>query len=277
MKDLKRALQSGEILFGTIITSGNSANIEISGYLGYDYVFIDSEHAPTSPLGKEMEELIRAAYAADITPLVRVVRNDISQIRKVLDFGARGVIAPFINTKEDAKMLVNACLFPPEGDRGACPGIRPTKYGAMSWFEYMKKSNEEMIIAPILERLEGVQNVEEICSVKGINLIFLGFFDLAIELGLKPKGESAISETAELLTDPVIEKYTDTLIRIARQKGVYVANIATDAKSALNLVKRGCQVIASPPDTNMFVAVAKNYLNECKLAVTGVKVGDNLR
>lgn len=272
MKDIKKALQNGEILFGTIITSGNPANIEISGYLGYDYVFIDSEHAPVSPLGKEMQELLRAAYAADITPLVRVVRNDVSQIRKVMDLGAKGVIAPFINTMEDAQKLVDACLFPPEGDRGACPGIRPTNYGAMSWFEYARKSNEEVIIAPILERLQGVNNAEKICSVKGINLIFLGFFDIAMELGLKPKGESAISETVEILTDQVIEEYTDKVIQIATKKGVYVANIASGAESALNLVKRGCRVIASPPDSNMFVSIAKQFLEEGREAVKKLNI-----
>lgn len=271
MKNMKKALQNGEVLFGTIISSGSAANIEISGYAGYDFVFIDCEHAPPSPLAKEIEDLIRAAYAADVMPIVRVVTNDTVQIRKALDLGAKGIIAPFINTKEDAKKLVDACLFPPEGNRGACPGIRATKYGAISWFDFMDKSNEEVIISAILERMQGVNNVAEICSVKGLNLVWCGFFDLAMELGLRPKGESALSETVDILTDPVIEKHTDTVIRTAKQNGVYVANIATDAKSALNLVKRGCQVIASPPDNNMFLAVAKNFLDEAKACIKDIK------
>lgn len=264
MKDVKKALKNGEVLFGTIICSGNPANIEISGYLGYDFVFIDSEHATPSPYGREMEELIRAAYAADITPIVRTISNDVSQVRKALDFGAKGIIAPFINTKEDAQRLVRACFFPPEGDRGACPAIRPTKYGAMSWFDFVKQSNEETFICAILERLQGVRNVAEICSVKGVSAVWCGFFDLAMELGIRPKGDNAISETAGMLTDPTIERYTDDVIRAATEKGVYVANFIADPRSALDLAKRGCRLIASPPDTNMFTAIAKSFLEESR-------------
>lgn len=264
MKDIKKALKNGEVIFGTIIGSGNPDNIEISGYVGYDFVFIDLEHGTPSPLGKEAKDLIRAAYAADITPLVRVVNNDAGQIKKVLDAGAKGIIAPFISTQEEAKKLVDACLYPPEGNRGASPGVRAAKFGAMSWFEYVKKSNEELIIAPIVERMQGIRNIEKICSVQGINLIFCGFLDLAMELGIKPKGESAFSELEEVLTDTAIEGYTDTLIRTATEKGVYVANTVTSAESALDLVRRGCRVITSPPDTCMFVGIAKKFLEDAK-------------
>jgi len=158
-------------------------------------------------------------------------------------------------------------LFPPEGDRGACPGIRATNYGATSWFDFMKRNNEEVVISVIIERLEGVRNAAEICSVKGISLVWCGFFDLAMEVGVRPIGESALSETADILKDPIIEGYTNNIIQIAKEKGVYIANIASDAGSALNLVKRGCQFIATPPDTNMYVATAKEFLTESKVAL----------
>jgi len=86
MKNLKRALSNGEIMWGVIILSSSPVNIGISGYLGYDFAFIDSEHAAASPYGMEMENLIGAADAADITPVVRVIENNLSQIRKPLDF-----------------------------------------------------------------------------------------------------------------------------------------------------------------------------------------------
>ena len=267
MKRILQALNDGEVLFGTIIASGNPANIEVSGYAGYDFVFIDTEHGTTGPLGKDTEELIRAAYAVDITPLVRVADNDVSQIKKVLDAGAKGIIAPFINTKEDAKKLAQACLYPPEGNRGACPGVRAVRYGEMSWFEYMRTSNEELVIAPIIERTQGIESAEDICSVKGINLVFSGFFDLAMELGIKPKCGTALSETEAVLKDSTIERYTDSLIEKARAKGVYVANVATSAESALDFVKRGCRVIATPPDVCMLLATVKNYLDEAKAKI----------
>ena len=83
MKNIKKALKNGEVVFGASILSSDPVCVEIAGYAGFDFVFIDSEHAPASPIGKEMGELIRAAYAADVTPIVRIIDcSDFSQIRK---------------------------------------------------------------------------------------------------------------------------------------------------------------------------------------------------
>jgi 4-hydroxy-2-oxoheptanedioate aldolase len=264
MKDIRTMAAAGEPILGTIIVSSSPANIEISGYLGYDFVLIDSEHAPVSPFGTEMENLIRAAYAADITPLVRVINNDRSQIRKVLDFGAKGIVCPFMNTKQDAEKFVSECLFPPEGNRGGAPVVRATKYGAVSWTEYVKKSNEETIIMGIIERKQGLQNMEEICSVKGLNAILCGPFDLAMELGIRPKGELAVSETLQMLTDPQILRHMDTMISTARKHGLVVGNIAWSIESSIDMFSRGCHFVGLTGDNNMFIEIAKKYKEEIK-------------
>lgn len=262
MKNLKETAARGEPILGSIIVSSNPANIEISGYLGYDFVLIDSEHATASPFGSEMENLIRAAYAADITPIVRVINNDRSQIRKVLDFGAKGIVCPFMNTKEDAKKFVSECLFPPEGNRGGAPVVRATKYGAISWSEYVKQANEETIIMGIIERMQGLENMDEICSVKGLNAILCGPFDLAMELNIRPKGDLAVGETLKMLTDPLILKHMDTMISTARKHGLVVGNIAWSAESAADMIKRGCHFVALTGDNNMFIEIAKKYRDD---------------
>ena len=258
------------MLIGATIMSGSAVNTEILGFLGYDFVWIDTEHAPTSPLGKEMQELIRAAYAADITPLVRVIHNDLSQIRKALDFGAKGIIAPFINTIDDARKLVKSCLYPPEGERGACPAVRATGYGTMNWIQYAKSSNEEIIVSAILEREEAVRNAEEICSVQGINLVWRGFLDLAMDLGIA-NGGSALSESMELMADPLIEKYTKKIIDVAREHGVYLGDVAFNSDSALELAKKGFQMISFPPDTVVYAGIAKKSLAEARAAIKNIK------
>ena len=264
MKNLKQALSNGEILWGAIILSSSPVNIEISGYLGYDFAFIDSEHASVSPYGMEMENLIRAADAANITPVVRVIENNLSQIRKPLDFGAKGIIAPLINTKEDAKRLVDSCLYPPDGNRGACPGARATKYGAMEWFEYMEKANRELFIGPIIERLQGIENLEEILSVKGISAIFLGPFDLAIELGIRPKKGEEGRGTLSVLRDPVMDKHMDYLISTCKKHKVPAGTAAWDVDSAMEMVDRGCQIVCISTDNNMFAETAKKYIESVR-------------
>lgn len=271
MKNLKQALGNGEVLWGSIIVSSSPINVEISGYLGYDFALIDSEHASAGPHGIEMETLIRAADAGNITPVVRVIENNLSQIRKVLDFGAKGIIAPFINTKEDAKKLVDACFYPPEGNRGGAPVVRATKYGVMGWFDYMEMSNRELIVMPIIERMKGVENLEEILSVKGINSILFGPFDLAIELGIRPRGGIAVSETVRMLTDPVIYKHMDYVISTCKKFKVPVANIAWSVESALEMVRRGIQIIAFTGDNNMFVEIAKKYIDDARAGMKNIK------
>jgi 4-hydroxy-2-oxoheptanedioate aldolase len=212
----------------------------------------------------EMENLIRAADAANITPVVRVIESNLSQIRKPLDFGAKGIIAPMINTKGDAKRLVDSCLYPPDGNRGACPGARATKYGAMEWFEYMEKANRELFIGPIIERLQGIENLEEILSVKGISAIFFGPFDLAVELGIRPKKGEEGRGTLSVLRDPVMDKHMDYLISTCKKHKVPAGTAAWDVDSAMEMVDRGCQIVCISTDNNMFAETAKKYIESVR-------------
>lgn len=270
MKNLRKALEQGEVLWGTIIVSSSPINVEISGYVGYDFVFIDSEHATTGPYGADMEHLIRAAYAADIVPICRVVKNDPAQIKKCLDFGAKGIIAPSINNKEDARQLVDACLFPPKGNRGGCPVVRATKYGAMGWFDYMDQSNEETIIMPIIERMEGIENLVDITSVEGINAVLFGPFDLAIELGIRPAGGDALNETVRMLTDPRIYEHMEYVIKTCNQRDIPVANVAWSVDSGLEMIEKGCRIIGFTGDNNMFYEIAKQYLDRAREGLSSI-------
>jgi 2-keto-3-deoxy-L-rhamnonate aldolase RhmA len=272
MKNMKEALRNGEILLGTIIVSSSPVNVEISGYAGYDFTLIDSEHATAGPYGSHMEHLIRAAYAADIFPIVRVVKNDTAQIKKVLDFGAKGITAPFINNKEDAEKMVQASCFPPKGNRGGAPVVRASRYGTMGWFDFMEKTNDEIIICPIIERMAGIENLEDILSVEGINSIGFGAFDLALELGIRPKGGGALSETIKMLTDPEISKLMEHVIKICNAHSVPVITIAWSVESGLEMVKKGCRLIAFTGDNNMFYEIAKQYLDKARQALKSLSL-----
>src|SRR3954469_25544366 len=98
MKDLRAALAAGEIVFGSAVVSGHPSIVEILGWIGFDYVFIDTEHAATSPSGRELEQVVRAAYSADIPPIVRPAENLPYHINKALDCGAKAVWVPRIET-----------------------------------------------------------------------------------------------------------------------------------------------------------------------------------
>lgn len=140
MKDLKVALRRGERIIGTFCVSNSPSIVEIIGYAGFDFVIIDCQHSATNPYGSELENMVRAAYAADITPIVRVTRNDEAQILKALDFRAKGLIVPQVGSKGEVEQLVSATHYPPMGHRSSTPVIAATKYGFRPWAGYTAQS-----------------------------------------------------------------------------------------------------------------------------------------
>ena len=241
MKDLRRMMKDGNACIGIFAVTASPAMVEAIGYSGLDFVIIDCEHAALSSYGTELEECVRAACAADITPLVRVTENEKGMILKALNFGAKGVIVPHVNTKEDAERLVRAARFAPEGRRSAAPPVRAARYGFTPFPEFWKQQNKENLVIPLIEEKEAAQDLSRILEVKGLDVIFYGPFDLSMTMGL------------DGVTDhPIIWKGLDETVKLCRSKGLAVANLCWDIASAAESIKRGAQMIALSVDMVIF-------------------------
>jgi 2-keto-3-deoxy-L-rhamnonate aldolase RhmA len=250
MKSLKASLATGDVLLGSFIMTGNCAAIELSGHLGFDFVVIDCEHGVVSPFGQELLDLIRAAYAADIPAFVRVIENDLSQIRKALDFGAKGVIVPLINSEEDAQRMVDVCLYPPDGSRGRCPIVPAARFGVSDWTQFRRVSNDELILMPIIETVQAVEHVEKILSVVGISGVLYGPVDLAGELGVE-------------MGHPKLQEYSGHIKSACEKSKKLFANLAWSVESAVQMANAGSQLVAVT-DITMFTEAAKRYLDSVK-------------
>jgi 4-hydroxy-2-oxoheptanedioate aldolase len=119
-----------------------------------------------------------------VTPLVRVPWNEPGICGKVLDGGAWGVICPMVNTAAEAKALVSYCLYPPKGKRSNGP-IRAGAYGEAT--PYQATANDEVLVIPMIETQEAIDNIDAILDVPGINGIYIGPSDLGLSLGLAPR------------------------------------------------------------------------------------------
>jgi 4-hydroxy-2-oxoheptanedioate aldolase len=185
MLNLKKALAEGKPVCGCVSMSRSPMIIEMLGYTGFDYVFIDTEHTPISS-DQTLENLIRAAEASGIAPIVRVKENREQYIRNALEAGAKGVVIPHVATREDAENAVKFARFPLRGVRGADPTVRSARYkcGDFSWDAFIKKSNEEAMVIPLLEDKEFLENLDEILDVEGLDAISFGPTDYALSLGL---------------------------------------------------------------------------------------------
>lgn len=241
MKDLRAMMNAGKPCIGVFAVTASPAIVEMIGYSGLDFVIIDCEHAALNPWGSDLEECVRAAYAADITPLVRVTENSKGMILKALNFGAKGVVVPHINTKEDAEKLVRFSRYAPEGRRSSAPPIRAAKYGFTPFAEFWKLQNKENLVIPIIEEKEAVQNLDQILDVKGLDVIFYGPFDLSMTMGL-----DGVSD------HPAIWNGLDHTVELCRARGIPVANLCWDIQSAAESIKRGALMVLLSVDMVIF-------------------------
>ena len=152
---------------------------EMIASVGYDYVVVDMEHWPA-----DVPQTLRCFQAIDAggsVPIARLPANDPVWIKRVLDAGVEGVLVPQIYTAADAKAVVNACRYPPQGERGIAAG-RGHKYG-LDFMDTLKRSNEEILVLVQIETKAAVDNVEDILAVPGLDGVLIGPADLSAALG----------------------------------------------------------------------------------------------
>ena len=176
---LKEKLQKGQFVIGTCVGLGHPDVTERLSRLGFDWLFIDGEHAPLSI--ETMQMLMQAMNGSDCTPVVRPQWNDMVIIKRILDIGAHGVVVPWVNTKEEAEYAVRACKYPPEGLRGYGP-----RRAALFDPDYPKTANDEILVVVQIETRKAISNLDDILSVKGIDACYIGPSDLSQSFGCYP-------------------------------------------------------------------------------------------
>ncbi|MDK2871515.1 MAG: 4-hydroxy-2-oxoheptanedioate aldolase [bacterium] len=250
-KSFKELKASGKRLLGMFVQSRSEEIVEIIGYSGFDLVIIDMEHGPFDI--EVALNLVRAADAAGITPIVRVPENSNTAILKALDIGASAVIIPGISSKEDAEKAVKASKYGPIGIRGACPSVRANKYGAGDP-NYLRTANDKTSVILLVEGKEGVKNFDEIISVPYIDAVMLGPFDLSVSLGLP--GE---------VHNPLVRKALKEMANKAKEKGVYVGTFSVDLDDVKEWFSLGLNYVAYNVDTLLFYETckrARDYIGE---------------
>lgn len=179
---MKRKLLEGKPAFGVSVMFPSPHVVDMVGRLGFDWVLIDCEHGSISV--ESVELMVLAAEAAGITPIARPPVNSLEAIGQLMDRGVMGVQVPHVNTAEDARRAVQAVKYYPMGERGLAAGVRSSIYGFdSSMADYAEKSNGETLVCVQLEEGEAVRNVEEIMSVDGVDVFFVGPSDLSQSLG----------------------------------------------------------------------------------------------
>jgi 4-hydroxy-2-oxoheptanedioate aldolase len=183
---LKTLFREGKCALGTLINAGDVSTLECLETAGFDFAFIDCEHGPfdTQP----MIDLIRACELIGIEPVVRIADVTHKEVQRAVDGGAKALIVPGLKTPDEFRRLVELAKFPPLGKRGFSP-YRGAGYGLKDWargstFDFMKASDERVLLLPQCETQEALDHIEEIAAIDGIDGIFIGPFDLSIAMGI---------------------------------------------------------------------------------------------
>jgi 2-keto-3-deoxy-L-rhamnonate aldolase RhmA len=181
MKNLKKRLQDGQALNGCWLNLGSSLTAEIVGNAGFDWVLIDLEHGAGNE--KEMLAQLQALQSSNTKAIVRVESNDKSRIQHALDMGAEGIMCPQIETVADSQNVVSAMYYSPDGNRGVAKMVRATGFGGE--FDLYRQKLKENILGIIqIETTKALDQLDEIASLDGVDVLFIGPSDLTMSLGI---------------------------------------------------------------------------------------------
>ena len=243
---VKEKLAAGKPVIGSWLSLCSPLAAEYMAHLGWDWLVVDTEH---SPIGFETTvECFRAIATTDTTPLARVAWNDLVLIKRLLDGGALGLVVPMVNSAAEAERAVSFMKYPPEGIRGIAGG-RAMVYG----LDYMLQANQEIMCIVQIEHHEAVRHAEEILSVPGVDVGFVGPMDLSVSLGIKPGQHKGNAENEE-----AIRRALEAGKKVGTPMGIY----AFSAQDVNQRVEQGFQFVALANDRGLMVNAAKQALSE---------------
>jgi 4-hydroxy-2-oxoheptanedioate aldolase len=242
---LRQALGAKEVLYGTWVQTPSPEVVEILGWSGWDFVILDLEHGPYGPEG--LPHLIRAAEASETAPFVRVPLTAPQEVGKALDLGAAGIVIPGVRSADDGAAAVRLTRFPPHGSRGSSPSTRQLHYSAVPFATLTAEDAPQPLMVLQVEARLAMSDLGSILAIKGLDVVFIGPYDLSTSLGLPgqfdhPKVREAISE--------IVEK--------AGERGIAVGIWVPDAPSARFWVDHGVRFVTVSNNELMLFTASSN-------------------
>ena len=180
--NLKNKLKDGQEVIGTWSSLSSPNVINVLGTTALDFVVIDMEHGSMS--FETVENMVRSAEASAISPIIRVWNDDEQTILRALETGSQSIMVPHITTAEQAERVAKSCKYYPDGNRGLSPYTRVHNFTHHNIDKSIQNANEETLVGILVEGKKGLNNLSEIVTVKGIDLIYLGLFDICQSVGL---------------------------------------------------------------------------------------------
>jgi len=244
----RHKLIEGQMLWGTLVSLPSPEITEIFSDTGFDWLFIDMEHAPLDTA--DVQRILQAA-GNSIAGIIRLPANDPIWIKKALDIDPAGIMLPLVNTAEEAANAVRWSKYPPQGTRSVGVG-RVHRYG-YALQKTIETANDNVAVVIQVEHIRAVENIESIVAVEGVDAVLIGPYDLSASMGIPGQ-----------VSDPRVTEAIEK-VRMACQKkkmpiGIFTASIPFARECAA----KGFTLIAVSTDTLMMVEASRNLLKDLK-------------
>ncbi|MGN0521039.1 MAG: HpcH/HpaI aldolase/citrate lyase family protein [Eubacterium sp.] len=237
-------ISNNECVYGIFMKTGDPMFVEAAGIGGFDYVILDTEHGPVSI--ENQQNNIRAAEARGTVPIIRLQDSDENTIGKALDIGAYGIQVPQINSAEEAKRVVKYAKFYPYGMRGVCRFVRAADYSNMNRYDYFESSKDLLIILQ-LEGVEAIKNLDEILDVEGVDILFIGPYDLSQSLGIPGQ-----------VNNPIVVEEMKKIVEKAKQKNKTIGTFVDTPEDLIMWRELGLQYLSYSVDIGLFMDACRN-------------------
>jgi 2-keto-3-deoxy-L-rhamnonate aldolase RhmA len=249
---VKHKLAGGGVSLGTMIFEFNSTGVaRIAGVAGAEFAMFDQEHTGWSV--ETIRMLVATSGAAGLVPMVRVPGAQYQMIARALDVGAMGIMVPLVESVEQARTIVASAKYPPVGRRGAAFGVAHDDYDNSDFLGTIKKSNDEVFLIAQIETGAGVEHVEGIAAVEGIDCLWVGHFDLTNSLGIPGQFEHP--------------RYTDAIKRVVdacNKHGKAPGFMPTTPDMAVDYIERGFRALAYGGDLWLYQNALRAGLKEIR-------------
>ncbi len=241
---VKQRITRGAPAFGSLLNFGDPLVAEMMAAVGFDWLLVDTEHGPIDLA--TMATMFATITRYPCAPLVRVHALAEENVKRVLDAGAWGVLAPNVRTREEAELLVRACKYPPRGVRSLGAGRFSLSFMTDAP-TYFQRANDEILVIVQIEHHEAIKNIDAILSVPGVDACYVGPNDFCASLGLAPSLEPAHPEFQEAMV---------TLLAACRRHRV-VAGIHCATPDTVNRrIREGWMLVGMLNDQRFLVSAA---------------------
>ena len=253
VNQFKARLCEGPAQIGLWVALTDPVCIEITAGAGFDWLCLDGEHSP-----HELHTLLPALQtlaAYPVQPIVRVPVGDAAIIKRVLDIGAQTVVVPMVESADQARRLVEAMRYPPNGVRGVGTALaRAARWNRA--VDYFARADAEMCLIVQIESARGLERLEEIAAVDGVDAVFIGPSDLSASLGHLGKP-----------THPAVQQAIHAAFRRTLAAGKPCGSLSADEAIARDYLSRGCRFLAVGSDTGLIANATRQLAR--KFTTTG--------